>query len=96
MSAREPTAKERTVPMPGVDLREQDNYAKPIVTVDGPRVYAVASERAPHDLHLAVQRGGPALCKIATHPDREETIGLKIVCQACRAEASRLRATVAR
>lgn len=93
MSARKPTAKERTVWMPGVDDVRQDNYAKPIVE-PGP-IYATDVGSIPFAKHIAKSRTDKhALCGERCHFSRFDLAGLKTVCQACRAEASRVRARV--
>lgn len=93
MSARKPTAKERTVPMPGVDLREQDNRT-PAIVDSGP-TYATVVGSVPFTKHIATSRTAQkALCGTSCHFSRYDLAGLKTVCQACRAEASKARARV--
>lgn len=75
--------------MPGVDAREQQNAAEPIVAA-GP-TYRLRVARRGLALHIAETRHATvALCGARDMEcDLVDAAGLKTVCQACRAVASR-------
>lgn len=77
MSIKKPTAKERTVPIPGVDVGEQQNRTAPIVELNGPVVEMAADVHPPHVLHYAIRRGRDSLCGVRTHTDWDRLNGLK-------------------
>lgn len=90
MSARQPTAAERTVPIPGVDTRPR--AAGPLVELEGPSVYRTTFG-VPLVTHY--RDGFLTLCgtPLAFIEHGRETHN-QAVCQACRVEASRLRAVL--
>jgi hypothetical protein len=78
--------------MPGVDLREQEDRNQ-LGRWTGPRVYRGMLWPATH-LFESASRSGEALCGAKGSVDPLIPADWKI-CQACRAEASRMRAVVA-
>jgi len=96
------TAKERTVCMPGVDMRERENVAATMVEVDGPsleRIVFKIYEDGSGATHLcAAGSSSKTLCGETSsgRVDVHQTPSSKSEdqCQACRAEASRIRGRV--
>lgn len=85
------SAKARTLSIPGVDVREQNDRAA-LPAEPGPSIEQVWSEQPLKTAHLAFVAAPISLC--GARLDRRETGGAKHVCQACRVEASRLRAVL--
>lgn len=91
---RPKSAKERTVPMPfGALLAEQVNHAEPLVE-KGPMVFRVVDAQCIH-YRLDSKRLCDGHYEPFTRAKPHDLVGLG-TCQACRAEASRIRAVVRR
>lgn len=94
-TARPLTAAQRTVCIPGVDLREQDNRNAPpnIARLVVRRAVFRIPNQAHPETHLAWETDLRPMCGRETvGAERYETPGK--ICMACRAEASKQRAVV--
>ena len=95
-TGKPPTAKERTISISFVDVREQDNAAVPIVDISHQtdrRVSCVVGDSYSNETHLQRRGSSDTRCgRAIRYVDTKGTKGK--ICQSCLIEASRQRLRV--